>query len=400
MTAVFLIAILFDRRALSLRNVAIAALIVLAGAPEAVLHPGFQMSFAAVTALIAWHEWQSAREDPARSFTWPARAMRYAKGLAATDIAASVATSAYSLYHFHRAANFGLPANMVSMPLMAFVVMPAAIVALLLMPFGLDGPVWRVAAVGVDAMLKLGAWTSSAPWAVTHLPQWPSAAMVVLTAGGLLLCLGVGPWRLSGLVALPCAVMMIGAATPPRIFIADDGENAAFVVDTPEGRRLAMMNARRDGFSARAWMEAAGLDAETLKPLKLSDHARCDDSGCVIEIDGRRIAVSISPFGVDDDCLRADLVIALHRMSWRAKEACRAEIYDIWKARDGDGAIGAIVNGEIRIRTVAQARGARAWSGGPASNPVERAGIDRGAAIAKPSSGKGESAEMRPLIGR
>ena len=52
MVAVMLTAILVDRRAVSLRSVAIAALIVLTLRPEALLGPGFQMSFAATTALV------------------------------------------------------------------------------------------------------------------------------------------------------------------------------------------------------------------------------------------------------------------------------------------------------------------------------------------------------------
>src|ERR1700704_850370 len=53
MTAVVLIAVMVDRRAVTFRTLAVAAMIVLALAPEALVHPSFQMSFAATLGLVA-----------------------------------------------------------------------------------------------------------------------------------------------------------------------------------------------------------------------------------------------------------------------------------------------------------------------------------------------------------
>jgi len=372
MSSIFFIAILFDRRALSLRNVALAAMIVLAFTPEAVLHPGFQMSFAAVTALIAYHEWATeeragAREGEAQSRALSARFRRYVVGIAITDIIASLATSAYGLYHFHQSANFGLPANLVSIPLMGFVVMPAAIAALALTPLGIDAPFWRLAAAGIDPMLDLGAWTSSAPGAVSFLPQWPPAAIAVITLGGLWLCLCRGGWRLAGLAAIPAAGALVAGADAPRFFIADDGENAGFLVKGPDGARLALARPRRDRFAARHWMESAGVDPARALIVPLAEAGACDAEGCVLRMDGATIAVSLSPSGVDDDCLRADFVVALHRMARRARAACAAGLFDGWAARDGQGASGYIAAGTVSIRTVADMRGRRPWSGAPLS---------------------------------
>ena len=108
MAAIIFVAIIVDRRALSLRNVAVAAVIILLTTPEAIFHAGFQMSFAAVTALITGYEWASRHADPYRSFTWPARLKRYAIGLAATDLIAAIATAPYALYHFNRVAIYSL----------------------------------------------------------------------------------------------------------------------------------------------------------------------------------------------------------------------------------------------------------------------------------------------------
>ena len=54
MVGIMSVALLFGRRALSLRNVALAALFILVFSPDALLNPGFQMSFAATLVLVAF----------------------------------------------------------------------------------------------------------------------------------------------------------------------------------------------------------------------------------------------------------------------------------------------------------------------------------------------------------
>lgn len=364
MSAIFFIAIIFDRRALSLRNVAIAAFVIILRAPEAVLHPGFQMSFAAVTALIAFYEWSLSRADPNRSFSSLARFRRYFFGIVATDTVAATATAPFALYHFNRNANFGLAANLISVPVMGFWVMPAAIIAMLLMPFNVDGPFWRIAAAGVDIMLAMGRWTMSLPGAVTHFPHWPAAALGVLTIGGLWLCLGTGLRRISGLAAVPVAILLINAEPQPRLFFSDDGDNAGVVFrDAIDGRReLAVMDRRKGRFDARVWMERAGIDAENLRPSALSDKAPCDDAGCVLKIAPAPIAISIDPAGLDDDCARAALVIALYPVAARDRAACASRLIDRRDAWE-NGAHAIYVEGSvIRLQTVGRRRGARPWT--------------------------------------
>lgn len=198
MTAIIFAAILFDRRALSLRNVAIAAGLILLTTPEALIHPGFQMSFAAVTALIAVFEWWSAHASPSRDFSFMAKAKRYTVGVAVTDTVAALATMPFALYHFNRVAVFSLPANILAMPLMGLWIMPWAVIGLLLIPFGLDAFAWRLAAAGMQAVVSIGAEVSSWPQAVSLTPQWPVLALICIVAGGLWLTLARSPLRCAG----------------------------------------------------------------------------------------------------------------------------------------------------------------------------------------------------------
>jgi competence protein ComEC len=364
MTAIFYVAILFDRRALSLRNVAIAAAVIILIAPEAVANPGFQMSFAAVTALIAFYEWASARADPMRSFSLPARLGRYAKGIAATDIVSSLATAPFALFHFNRAANFGLIANSVSIPLMAFWVMPVAILALMAMPIGADAPLWRLAAAGVEVMLALGGWTSSLPGAVTVFPKWPAMVLPVFALGGLWLCLMTGRWRLGGLLALPIAALMIAASKPPQVYVAPAGDNAAVLIEHKGEKTLAVFDARKGRFAAGAWLEQAGLDERKEQPLAMRRAGLCDPEACVAPLGLQRIAVTNRRETLDDDCARANLVIALYPVSQRERAGCASALIDrrdIWN----EGAHAATIygSGAVRIESVKDRRGERPWSG-------------------------------------
>ena len=363
MTSIVFIAILFDRRALSLRNVAIAATIILLMTPEAVMHPGFQMSFAAVTALIASYEWASKRADPNRSFTASARFKRYLVGIAVTDTVSAVATAPYGAYHFNQSANLGLAANIVSIPVMAFWVMPAAIVGLALMPFGLDAWAWKASAAGVDLFLSVGRSVADLPGAVIAVAQWPPAALGVLTIGGLWLCLQSAPWRLAGIAAVPVAAMMIALSPPPDILVSGRGENAAVYL-RGEGRRdLAMFDLRRNKFSARVWMEHVGLDPYRDAATSMANEGRCDASGCVVETRGVSVSFLKDPLALAEDCARARVVVAFFAVSARARERCAATLIDrraVWD--EGAQAVQVSKGGKIQTRTVADFRGRRPWT--------------------------------------
>ena len=365
MTAVIFIAVLLDRRALSLRNVAVAASLILITTPEALMHPGFQMSFAAVTALIAVYEWASGRQDPNRSYSLPARIKRYGIGIAATDTIAAIATAPFGLYHFNRVAIYSLPANIAAMPLMAFWIMPFAVIGLLLAPFGLDAWAWRASAFGVEMVLSAASYVSSRPGAISLTPQWPLSALVVLTIGGLWLCLQTAPWRLAGAAALPIAFALILAIRSPDIFVARSGENVAFVIDVEGGKKLAVFDKRKNRFEINAWREYLGF-SEKSDVVGMHDHGRCDSAGCVLAVTDRLIGVvSRRPEGFAEDCARADIFIALYPLPQNLMEtaSCKGIVIDrrhVW--RNGAYTIYIEKTYNLHIKSVHEARGRRPWT--------------------------------------
>lgn len=107
-----LLGIALGRDAISIRLVAVGALVVLLFRPEALAGASFQMSFAAVTAIVAIHSTQWARklfqrrdEDPFR------RTGRALAAIVLTGLAVELALMPFALFHFHRAGLYGVGAT-------------------------------------------------------------------------------------------------------------------------------------------------------------------------------------------------------------------------------------------------------------------------------------------------
>jgi competence protein ComEC len=302
-------------------------------------------------------------------FTWPAQLRRYVIALAATDLIAAIATAPYALFHFNRVALYSLPANMAAMPLMGFAIVPFAVIALVLTPFGLDGWAWQAAAWWMELVVAIASGVSGLDGAVSTTAQWPQAAMLALTAGGLWLCLSRAPWRLAGLAALPAAALFVASDRPAVLFVSPTGLNAGIVAAGSDGgKALYVHSTRREKFAAQLWEEAAGLDPERARPLPLGDIYACDESGCAGEV---RDKTTITTAFVTDkarlgeDCQRAELVVAFFPVSAEEWRQCKAFLIDrrsVW--RRGAHAVWVERDGRLRVRTAHEARGDRPWTGG------------------------------------
>lgn len=362
MTAIILTAVMLDRKALSLRNVAISATFILLMTPEAILHPGFQMSFAAVTALIAAYEWASQRDQRSFDYSFFGKFKRYTIGIGATDLIAATATAPYSLYHFNRAAIYSLPANLVAMPIMAFWIMPSAVLAIILMPFGIDGFVWQFSAFGVEMILSSASWVSSQKGAVLTMAQWPPIALGVVSLGGIWFCSMTASWRWLALAVLPLCAVFVVLAPRPEIFLDRKGQNVGIVLYENDERVLALLHSRRDKFSAGAWKDHIGLLREVVPTKPLADFAVCDDYGCILNVEGQVVAVSLHPLGFAEDCRNADYIIALFPVSFDHEDNCSAPFIDMRGAwNNGAHTIDVLGDGKFKVRAVRSGRAERPW---------------------------------------
>ncbi|MFZ3483773.1 ComEC/Rec2 family competence protein, partial [Sphingomonas sp. 3-13AW] len=229
-----LAALAMGREAITLRLVATGAFLVLLVLPESLAGPSFQLSFAAVTAIVALHEhprvrsWFLARDEGVGL-----RLLRNLGSLLLTGIAVEAVLMPIGLFHFHKAGLYGALANIVAIPLTTFIVMPAEAIALLLDAIGLGGPAWWVVEQALGLLLWIAAITAAAPGSVAALPSMPAGAFGLMVAGGLWLALWRTRLRLLGFAPFALGALWALATSAPDLLVTGDGRHLA--VRTPDG---------------------------------------------------------------------------------------------------------------------------------------------------------------------
>lgn len=326
MIAIVLVGVLFDRPALTLRTLAAALVVTLLISPEAVLNPGFQMSFAATLALVSLYErWVPVMSAPPAAGAsmlgaFAARSGRWLLLGAATSLVAGLATAFYAAFHFHRLAPYGLLANVLAMPVIAFVIMPAALLGVALLPFGFDQLGWLAMGYGIDWMIWIARKVASLQDAEGRVAAFGAGAVLVATLALLALTIPATRLRLIGVPLAAAALLLAWSA--PRYDVMVDAEADAIAVRGADGK-LSIHTTRRDRFTVETW-----LAADATAPADRESLARgfaCDINGCVARTaDGGIVAVSIKPEALLDDCGRAAIVIARREVPAR----CPAAVID------------------------------------------------------------------------
>lgn len=366
MVLVVLLAVLLDRRAISLRLVAVAAAVLLVTAPESLMTASFQMSFGAVTALIAAYEaWQRHRQSRGQHGEGGGgplrRAGAYLLATAATSVIAMLATDPFAAFHFQRLALYGLPANLVAVPLTSFWIMPWAVLAVLLMPLGLEAFALVPMGWGIDGVIATAATVAAWPGALLHVPPMPDVGLALIVLGGLWLCLWQRSWRWLGLAPILFGALSPLAFEPPALLVSGDARQVALRDD--EGR-LWVASRRGNRFVLETWQRQA-FASETVTWPALGSAAggalSCDPLGCLFRAGEWRVAVLLDPAAAADDCAVADLVVSLEPLR---RQPCAGptlviDRFDLW--REGAHAVWLGAN-DLRIATTAQAQGDRPWS--------------------------------------
>jgi competence protein ComEC len=251
------VAILLDRQAITMHALAVAAFVVLAFQPEAIVTPGFQMSFAATAALVALVEVWPLRVREI-SAPWPILAVQRLGGwlgaACSASLVAGLATGPFAMQHFNRTAVYGLFANLATSPIADFTMMPALALGALLEPVGLGAPFLWVAGKGIDLMLWIGHFTATLPGAVQTIASAPDFVLPIAFLGVLFVCLWKGRMRWLGL-PLAAAVLVWPRAPTPDLWIGDGGTNAAF----HRGREAVAVRPGVREFAADLWSRRRGL---------------------------------------------------------------------------------------------------------------------------------------------
>lgn len=362
-------AILLDRRAVSLRSLSIAALLVLVIQPEAVVQPGFQMSFSATGALVAMAELWPRHGRPIHA-PWPIRMVQkgrdWAVALFMVSFVAGAATGPFALQHFNRMANYGVLANLTADFIASAVMMPALAVSLPLeaLDIGRDwlqGPL-TIAGWAARAVLEIGRFCSNAPAAQASWPSAPAIAMLVAFLGILFAVLWKGPLRWIG-APLAFAVMLWPRPDPPVAWIASDGNGAAIAVD----RQMIPLKPGLRPYATDLWAARRGFRHASDEDAALAQLFDCDRKSCV-PLPGTAPALGAwwstrpPPEGRLEALCRASDVLVI-RADVRLPDACAATRVITPAELEAGGAAELFSNRDgLTIRWSEPIRGDRPWT--------------------------------------
>lgn len=368
MLGLAMFAVIVDRRGISMRSLAWVASAVLLVQPESLMGPSFQMSFAAVMALIATYEivtghrttWKPGHN---RRRTLFHRAALYIAGVGLTTLVAGLATTPYSAFHFNRFADYSLLANLLAVPITALWVMPFAVLAFVLMPFGLHGLALGGMRLGLDGVLLVASTVSRWPGSVTLMPAMPDWGLVAISAGLIWLCLWQKPWRLYGIMPIMAGIGSVYFTVLPDVLIDGKGQLVAVVSDNGTMRFSSLTSGK---FARETWLRRAGQGTGltfTQNQVTGQVHLACDLSGCLyISKSGQRLAIAKTPDALLEDCWNVDVVVSLLPIQQSCPAPVVIDRFDLW--RNGTYALWMTENG-VKIRTTRDERGHRPWVQSP-----------------------------------
>ena len=361
MISIMFLAVLLDRKAVSLRNVALSALAILVVFPESIFDPGFQMSYASVTGLIAAYEWIRLRAAQRARAPAPANPITatigHVTGSFTTTLIASTAVAPFGIYHFHNTQLLAMLANLVALPICDIFVMPLALATLIALPFGLEH--WPLAAMGwgIDAMTAIARMVAALPASVVRIPSIPTASFLLMICGGLWLLLWSRPWRLLGVLPIVVGLLWTPSIVRPDMIVSRDGTTVA--VRGADGR-LSAMAVRGGMFELARWLEYDG-DSRPARDVAAAQAFSCDALGCVTRAGGHEIAILAGAAALRDHCGTASVIVMRFLRPARCGNAATL-IIDPQSNRDGNGHAITFHSEGMTVQTVEAARGVRPWT--------------------------------------
>lgn len=366
MTCVVMTAIMLDRNPFTLRLAVFAALVLFILSPESLMGPSFQMSFAAVVALIAFYEsttdwWKKHFQDAG----WTKRYALYLLGCFSTTWVASLATAPFALYHFGRMPLLGgLAANMVAVPVSSFVTFPVGLMSCLLMPLGLEKGPLLLAEKSLDVFMYVAdiiAGWEYAGWQTNSFPGW---LLGIMALGGIWICAWQGWIRWFGLA--PVAVATLMAVLSPRVDMLVSDRGGLYAVRGEDGA-LMFSTFKREKFIREQWTAREGQSAKPRPwPRQYDENSiiHCDTQACRATVKGQVVSFVSRPEAVAAECM--DSVVLISDKVLKPQPPCRKglPVIDKWKLRDnGAYAIYLDADNPPRIVSVRETRGTRPWTG-------------------------------------
>jgi competence protein ComEC len=299
------------------------------------------------------------RARPQPGWLWRAPLVFFA-GIVASTLIASLAVAPIGIYHFHQSQQYAILANLLAVPAVNILIMPAALATLLALPLGLEAAPLNAMGLGISFMTAVAYWVAALPGSVIRVAAIPAGSFGLIIMGGAWLLLWRTRLRVWGLAAIAAGVAITPFGPRPDILVSRSG---TLLAARGEDGRLSALAGRSDYFDLGRWLERDGDDRT---PASVADPAApraifsCDSSGCIARVRERRLAAPRHPAALRDDCERADILV----LRQSRPEACApsALVIDaVTLRRDGAHAL-TFRGAETTITTVAGLHGRRPWT--------------------------------------
>lgn len=356
MTGIVLFAIMIDRNPFSLRLVSLSAFAILLFIPDALFGASFQMSFAAVTALIFFYELIRDRWSGwYREAGFFRRTLLYFAGISMTSVIAGFATGLFSVYHFQQFANYSLIANFLAVPIMSFIVMPFSVLGYVFMLFGLEAIPLSIAAMGVNWIIAIATDVAGMEASTWTPPAMSHTIFILLVCSGLLLVVMRGYFKwlcFAPLLLVPFFVKY--GPSPQSVVFSSSGKTVAVV--QPDRHEMLVTSRRSDRFAQDIWARHFGISNEGIANIRSLDSTICDEFACRMLLDdGRVLSVVMHSSAVPSECEQVDILLSKEPI----KGACGAPLaFDLFDVRDHGTHL---ITGDKAV-TVEDVRGHRPWT--------------------------------------
>ena len=360
MIGVMFTAILLDRAALSLRNLAISAIIVLLITPEESFGASFQMSYLAVMGLAAFNTWYRKIRKPIQPNAnllhrlWD-KFKHAAFASAGVSLSAGGASTIAAAYHFDRLSPYSVFANGFSMPISELCVMPPAMVAVLLMPFGLEYYPLKLMEFGLRFTMWISDWVASWPGANWLVAKPNVAGIVLMFAGCGILCITIGKLRRLAWPVFAAGLVLSLNSTKPDLLVEARASNVA-VLDTDGTYALAT---KGNKFSSGKWLQGNG-EAISVESASLKPAWDCNSGDCFSNLSALEVSYLRDKSGNGLYCPPTPIIIADFPLRRQCRDAVLViDRIDVWR----NGAYGVFIkNGRYTLATARGEQGVRPWT--------------------------------------
>lgn len=322
------IAIICNRNPLSLRMLSFAAFIVLLFNPLLAQSPSFQLSFAAVAALIAGNE---LGIYPIRWHKEPGIFKRlggYFINILTTSLIASLAVLPFTLYHFHHLTVHGILANIIAIPLMAFWVLPTLVFGIMLMGTSLGPFFIHLAGLGIEFISQLALFVANMKGARLYFPHHTGWGFILMCIGFYWMIAWRTTWRLWGSLPFFLGLIFMIKSAPLDILVSGD---AKYIAVRDEGD-MWTSGMRTHTFLNHYWAHYLGISKEKIKRLHDKRHQtsiyNCTQDRCHAQVKDKTVVYLKKNFNPKEEpCPQADIIISQEALKKKGVRCPNANLF-------------------------------------------------------------------------